>query len=74
MVPLTLVKQPNLRTVSLPPSETTKPANSFPIGTQILIKNETFGLKQDFSYPPGVGGGGQEIIGIWEKKIRIIGI
>ena len=26
------------------------------IGTQILIKNETFGLKQDFSYPPGGGG------------------
>ena len=47
------------------------------IGSQILIKSETFALKQDLQYPPpGVegGGGGHVIIGIWEKKIRIIGI
>lgn len=38
-----------------------------PIGYQILKKSETFGLKQCFSYPPGVGGC-RWIIGIWEKK------
>ena len=45
------------------------------IGSKILIKSETFALKQDLQYPPpGVGGGGHVIIGIGEKKIRIIGI
>ena len=27
------------------------------IGSQILIKSETFALKQDLQYPPGGGGG-----------------
>ena len=48
--------------------------NGRSIGSQILIKSETFALKQDLQYPPGGGGGGHVIIGIWEKKIRIIGI
>ena len=46
----------------------------YSIGYQILIKSETFALKQDLQYPPGGGGGGHVIIGIWEKKIWIIGI
>ena len=45
---------------------------SSPIGYQILIKSETFALKQDLQYPPGGGGGGHVIIGIWEKKSGLL--
>ena len=42
------------------------------IGYQILKKSETFGLKQDFSYPPGGGGVVKRLLVSGRKKSGLL--